>query len=479
MPCGHLAVFCERKEDGGMSGNVHAEKGRNTNDFSQGSISRNILRLAVPMTMAQLINVLYSIVDRIYIGHIPHASAQALTGIGLCLPIITIITAFANLFGMGGAPLCSIARGGHEEKRAEKVMGNSFTMLLVSGAVLMIVCLVFKEPLLYLFGASDATYPYADQYISIYLCGTLFVMTSLGMNNFINAQGFGKMGMLTVLLGAVLNIILDPALIFGLGMGVRGAAIATVISQGASALWVFKFLTGRKAVQKLTRNAMKPDPGLIKEITLLGTSGFVMSVTNGTVQIVCNAVLARYGGDLYVGIMTVINSVREIITMPVTGLTSGAQPVIGCNYGAGCYDRVKSAIKFMSIGCIVFSLAVWAVLFFEPRFFLHLFTQEKELIEAGIPAMRIYFCGIFMMALQFAGQSTYVALNRPKQAVFFSLFRKVIIVVPLTLLLPMIGGLGTSGVFLAEPVSNIVGGTASFVTMLVTVWPKLKEDKAK
>ena len=449
----------------------------NANDFSKGSIARNIMDLAVPMTLAQLINVMYSIVDRIYIGYLPQASAQALTGIGLCLPIITIITAFANLFGMGGAPLCSIARGGHEEKRAEKVMGNSFTMLLISGAVLMAACLLFKEPLLYLFGASEATYPYADQYITIYICGTLFVMTSLGMNNFINAQGFGKTGMLTVLLGAVMNIILDPVFIFGLGMGVRGAAAATILSQGASALWVFRFLTGKKALLKLSGKSMKLEAGLVKEITLLGTSGFVMSVTNGTVQIVCNAVLARHGGDLYVGIMTVINSVREIITMPVTGLTSGAQPVIGYNYGAGCYGRVKSAIKFMSIGCIVFSLAVWAVLFFEPRFFLHLFTQETELIEAGIPAMRIYFCGIFMMALQFAGQSTYVALNRPKQAVFFSLFRKVIIVVPLTLLLPLIGGLGTNGVFLAEPVSNIVGGTASFVTMLITVWPGLKENR--
>lgn len=448
----------------------------NANDFSKGSIARNIMDLAVPMTLAQLINVMYSIVDRIYIGHLPQASAQALTGIGLCLPIITIITAFANFFGMGGAPLCSIARGGHEEKRAEKVMGNSFTMLLISGAVLMAVCLLFKEPLLYLFGASEATYPYADQYITVYICGTLFVMTSLGMNNFINAQGFGKTGMLTVLLGAVMNIILDPVFIFGLGMGVRGAAAATILSQGASALWVFRFLTGKKALLKLTGKSMKLEAGLVKEITLLGTSGFVMSVTNGTVQIVCNAVLARHGGDLYVGIMTVINSVREIITMPVTGLTSGAQPVIGYNYGAGCYGRVKSAIRFMSIGCIVFSLAVWAVLFFEPRFFLHLFTREKELIEAGIPAMRIYFCGIFMMALQFAGQSTYVALNRPKQAVFFSLFRKVIIVVPLTLLLPLIGGLGTNGVFLAEPVSNVVGGTASFVTMLITVWPGLKEE---
>ena len=449
----------------------------NANDFSKGSIARNIMDLAVPMTLAQLINVMYSIVDRIYIGHLPQASAQALTGIGLCLPIITIITAFANFFGMGGAPLCSIARGGHEEKRAEKVMGNSFTMLLISGAVLMAVCLLFKEPLLYLFGASEATYPYADQYITVYICGTLFVMTSLGMNNFINAQGFGKTGMLTVLLGAVMNIILDPVFIFGLGMGVRGAAAATILSQGASALWVFRFLTGKKALLKLTGKSMKLEAGLVKEITLLGTSGFVMSVTNGTVQIVCNAVLARHGGDLYVGIMTVINSVREIITMPVTGLTSGAQPVIGYNYGAGCYGRVKSAIRFMSIGCIVFSLAVWAVLFFEPRFFLHLFTREKELIEAGIPAMRIYFCGIFMMALQFAGQSTYVALNHPKQAVFFSLFRKVIIVVPLTLLLPLIGGLGTNGVFLAEPVSNVVGGTASFVTMLITVWPGLKEER--
>lgn len=447
------------------------------NDFSRGSIARHIFGLALPMTVAQLINVLYSVVDRIYIGHLPHASAQALTGIGLCLPIITIISAFANLFGMGGAPLCSIARGGHEEKRAQNVMGNSFSMLIVSGGVLMMLCLIFKRPILYLFGASSDTFSYADQYITIYLIGTLFVMTSLGMNNFINAQGFGRMGMLTVLLGAVMNIILDPIFIFVFGLGVRGAAIATVISQGASAVWVLRFLTGKKALLRLTRESLKLNFALVKEITLLGTSGFVMSVTNGTVQIVCNAVLARHGGDLYVGIMTVINSVREIITMPVTGLTSGAQPVIGYNYGAGCYKRVKSAIKFMTAGCIIFSVVMWAVLFFEPRFFLHLFTQEQELIANGISAMRIYFCGIFMMSLQFAGQSTYVALNRPKQAVFFSLFRKVIIVVPLTLLLPMVGDLGTNGVFLAEPISNVIGGTASFATMLVTVWPALKGKK--
>ena len=447
----------------------------NENDFSKGSIVRHILSFAVPMTLAQLINVLYSVVDRIYIGHLPHASAEALTGIGLCLPIITIISAFANLFGMGGAPLCSIARGGHEEKRAQTVMGNSFSMLLATGAVLMILCLALKRPILYLFGASEATYGYANDYITIYLLGTIFVMVSLGMNNFINAQGFGKMGMLTVLLGAVMNIVLDPVLIFGFDMGVRGAAIATVISQGASALWVFTFLTGRRALFKLTRESMKLKAKLVKDITFLGTSGFVMSVTNGTVQIVCNAVLARYGGDLYVGIMTVINSVREIATLPLNGLTSGAQPVMGYNYGAGCYKRVKSAIRFITAVGVVFSLILWAVVFLEPRFFLHLFTSEQELIEKGIPALKIYFCGIFMMALQFVGQSTNVALNRPKQAVFFSLFRKVIIVVPLTILLPMIGGLGTDGVFWAEPVSNVVGGTACFVTMLVTVWPTLRE----
>lgn len=448
------------------------------NDFSTGSVVRHILSLAAPMTLAQLINVLYSVVDRIYIGHLPHASAQALTGIGLCLPIITIISAFANLFGMGGAPLCSIARGGHEEERAQKVMGNSFAMLLMTGTVLMVLCLIFREPVLYLFGASKDTFGYADAYITIYLLGTVFVMTSLGMNNFINAQGFGKMGMMTVLLGAVLNIILDPVLIFGLGMGVRGAAIATVVSQGVSAAWVFCFLTGKKALFRLTRESMHLNLKLVKEITFLGTSGFVMAVTNGTVQIVCNAVLARYGGDIYVGIMTVINSVREIASLPLNGLTSGAQPVMGYNYGAGCFRRVRSAIRFITAAGIAFSLIIWIIVFVEPWFFLHLFTQEQELITGGIPAMKIYFCGFFMMALQFVGQSTYVALNRPKQAVFFSLFRKVIIVVPLTILLPMFGNLGTDGVFWAEPVSNVIGGTACFVTMMITVWPTLKEASA-
>ncbi|QDW75458.1 MATE family efflux transporter [Lachnospiraceae bacterium KGMB03038] len=444
-------------------------------DFSQGSVAANILRLALPMTLAQLINVLYNIVDRIYIGHLPNTSTQALTGIGLTLPVITIITAFANLFGMGGAPLFSIARGARETERAKWIMGNSFSLLLLSGVVIAGVCLLFRKPLLYLFGASDITYPYANDYITIYLLGTLFVMVSLGMNNFINAQGFGVTGMLTVSIGAILNLVLDPLFIFVFHMGVQGAAIATVLSQCISAIWVLHFLTGNKVLIKLSKKYFRLQKGLIKEITSLGLSGFVMSITNGSVQIICNATLQKYGGDLYVGIMTVLNSVREIINMPVTGLTSGAQPIMSFNYGAGKYKRVKTAISFTTIACILFTLVMWALLFFFPRFFIHLFNSEPALLREGVPAMHLYFFGIFMMALQFAGQSTFVALGYSRQAVFFSLLRKAVIVIPLTIWLPTIAGLGTNGVFLAEPISNFIGGSACFITMMFTVWKKLKD----
>lgn len=447
------------------------------NDFSKGSVAKNILGLAIPMTLAQLVNVLYSVVDRVYIGHIPNTSSHALTGIGLTLPIITIITAFSNLFGMGGAPLCSIARGSGQHERAEKIMGNSFSLLLISGIILMLFCLIFKKPMLYLFGASDETFPFADAYLSIYLCGTLFVMVSLGMNNFINAQGFGRVGMFTVMIGAALNLVLDPIFIFLFHMGVQGAAVATVLSQLASALFVLRFLTGEKAVYRLSRKTMRLDRKITGEITALGTSGFIQSVTNGLVQIACNATLQQYGGDLYVGIMTVINSVREIMNMPVNGLSSGAQPVIGFNYGAGEYKRVKTAIRFTTAAGIVITLVCWFFLFFFPEFFLRLFTSEESLIVDGIPSMKIYFFGIFMMALQFAGQCTFVALGKSRQAVFFSLFRKVIIVVPLTLFLPKI--FGVNGVFMAEPVSNFIGGTACFVTMMLTVWPALKTEEKK
>ena len=450
---------------------------RQKHDFSKGSIVGNIMSLAVPMTLAQLINVLYNIVDRIYIGRIPDHATASLTGLGLCLPVISMVMAFANLFGMGGAPLCSIERGRGRQDEAERIMGNSFCLMLLFGVILTVLGLAFKRPMLYLFGASDQTFSYADGYVSIYLLGSVFVMIGLGMNSFINSQGFGKVGMMTVLLGAAANIALDPVFIFTLNMGVQGAALATVISQGLSAAWILLFLTGPKTILKLKKKCMKLERRRVRDIVALGLSGFTMSITNSLVQIMYNATLQTYGGDLYVGVMTVINSVREVVSMPVQGVTQSAQPVMGYNYGAGEYRRVKQAIAFTSAVAIVYTTAVWLLVHGFPEFFIRIFNQDRDLIEAGIPAMQIYYFGFFLMSLQFAGQAAFVALGKAKYAVFFSIFRKVIIVIPLIWLLPRLAGLGTKGVFAAEPVSNLIGGTACFAVMLATLLPELKEDK--
>ena len=449
---------------------------KSDNDFSKGSISSNIIKLALPMTLAQLINILYNVVDRMYIGRIPDASSLALTGVGVTFPIITIIMAFANLFGMGGSPLCSIERGKGDNEKAEKIMGNSFAMLILTGIIITIICLIIKKPLLYMFGASDSTFTYADNYISIYLIGSVFVMISLGMNSFINAQGFAKIGMMTVLLGAVANIILDPIFIFLFNMGVSGAALATLISQFLSALWVLKFLLSSKSILKLKRKNFTLDFNLVLKITYLGFSGFIMALTNSIVQIVCNISLQMYGGDLYVGIMTVINSIREIIMMPVNGITNGSQPVMSFNYGAKKYNRVKSAIKFTSISCIVYTTGIWIILKLFPVFFIRLFNNNPDLLSKGISCMGIYFFGFFMMSFQFAGQATFVALGKSKQAIFFSLLRKIIIVVPLTVLLPKLFNLGIIGVFMAEPISNFIGGIACYSTMMFTVWKSLSDE---
>lgn len=443
------------------------------NDFTQGNIVGNILKLAIPMTLAQLINVLYSIIDRIFIGRIPENATLALTGLGLCLPITSIVMAFANLFGMGGAPLCSIERGRGNEEEAEKIMGNSFVLMLAFGVVLTILGLIFKKPLLYMFGASDATYPYAAQFAEIYLLGTIFVMVGLGMNSFINSQGFGTIGMMTVLMGAVVNIILDPIFIFTLDMGVRGAAFATVIAQFLSAVWTVRFLTGKKTILKLKYSCFRLDKYRVKSIVGLGMSGFTMAVTNSVVQVMYNVSLQQYGGDLYVGVMTIINSIREVISMPVRGITNSAQPVMGYNYGASEYGRVKRAIVFTSVIPIIYTTAAWGLIHGYPEFFIRIFNHDPELIQAGVPAMRIYYFGFFFMSLQFAGQSIFVALGKARQAVFFSIFRKVIIVAPLIILLPILLSNGTSGVFMAEPISNVIGGGACFITMYFTVWREL------
>ena len=438
-------------------------------------MARNIIHMAVPMTVAQLINILYNVVDRMYLGRLP--GHLALTGLGLCLPIISILMGFANLCGMGGAPLCSIHRGRGETDEAERIMGNSFTLLILFGLSMTGLCLAFRSPILYLFGASDLTFPYANDYLTIYILGTVFVMVGLGMNPFINSQGFSRMGMMTVTVGAVVNIVLDPVFIFGMDMGVRGAALATVISQGCSAVWVLRFLTGRRAILRLRLSALRLHAGRVKRILSLGSSGFAMSMTNSLVQVLCNATLQAWGGELYVGVMTVINSIREVISMPVQGITNGCQPVLGYNYGAGEYRRVRQGIRFTTALTMAYSLVVWLLVLLFPEFLIRIFNNEPDLIAAGIPAFRIYFATFFCMSFQFIGQSVFVGLGRSRQAVFFSLLRKAFIVAPLTLLLPALG-LGVDGVFLAEPISNVVGGLACLLTMYAVVYRPLGKMKS-
>lgn len=458
----------------------HRTAGGGQVDFSSPNIRRSVLAVTAPMLVAQLLNLLYNIVDRIYIGKIPGQGTLALAGLGLCFPVVTLITAFSNLFGVGGAPLCSIARGQKDLKTARAIMANSWFMLVVCGVVLTVLGIALHKPLLYLFGASDDTYPVAAQYMTIYLLGTVFVMISLGLNPYINSQGFARIGMLTVLLGAVTNIILDPILIFGLGLGVRGAAIATVFSQLLSAIWVMRFLTGPKAELRLILRGFRPDGRLIRRIVALGTSTFVMSFTDSLVQVVCNSTLRSYGGDLYISVMTVINSVRQIAQTPALALSDGGSPVISYNYGARMAGRVRAAIRFMTQLGFGYTLLIWALISLFPAAFIRIFNQDPELLAAAVPALQIYFFGFFMMAFQFSGQSVFKSLNKAKLAIFFSLLRKAIIVVPLTLLLPHVAGLGVKGVFLAEPVSNFVGGLACYITMRLTVMPELSAmERAK
>ena len=436
-------------------------------DFSQGPVWRRILDQAGPLIVAQLVHLLYNVVDRIYLGHMGDGGGMALTGVGLTFPIVTLIMGFAALFGTGGVPLFSIARGAGDEARARRILGNSFTLQLVSSALLMVVGYLFMRPILFAFGASEDSFVYAKAYLDVYLVGTAFSMIATGLNGYINAQGFPRIGMLSIVIGAAANIALDPVFIFALGMGVKGAALATVISQGLSALWVLRFLTGQKAIIPLKRENMTLDGQVVRDIAKLGTANFIMQGTTCLVQIACNATLQQFGGDLYVGVMTVVNSVREIFLLPVNGITSGSQPVISYNYGARRYDRVLSGIRFNTLIGAGYTLVAWLLVLLLPRLWFGIFSDDPAMTEAGVEALRIYFFGFVCMALQFAGQSAFTALGDAPHAILFSLLRKANIVVPLTLLLPRLG-FGVKGVFLAEPVSNAVGGTACYLTMRLT-----------
>lgn len=441
------------------------------NDFSKGSVRRAILMQSGPLLIAQLIQLLYNVVDRVYIGRIPGVQGAALTGVGIVFPVISLITAFTDWFGVGGAPIFSIARGAGDRERARRLLGTTAWLLLWGSILITLLGILFVQPILYLFGASDATYPYAADYLRIYILGTVFFMCSSGLNYFINAQGFPKFGMMTTLLGAALNIVLDPILIFGMGWGVRGAAIATVLSQTVSAAWVFRFLLSGRADYRLECTLIRGDRRLLREILTLGFSGFIMKATNSLVQVVCNVQLRRFGGDLYVGIITIINSIRSIIELPLMAVTHGSQPVLAYQYGAKSFRRLRQGIAFQFLCGILYSLLVWLAVLRFPRFFVGIFTNSTEMLTHGVEAVRIYFASFIFMVGQSGSQTVFVSLGKSRRAIFFSMLRKVVIVVPLTLLLPCF--MGVNGVFAAEPVSNLLGGSAAFLTMYFTVYRKL------
>lgn len=442
------------------------------NDFSVGSIPRTITKLAIPMIAAMLVNALYSIVDRIYIGHLPEVGQTALTGIGLCFPITMIVAAFSYLVGNGGGPLTSILRGSKDQEGAEKVLGNSITLLVILGVAIPVICLLVKEPVLYLFGASDVTYPYANEYITIYLSGSLAVMLTMGLNPFLTAQGFTKVGMMTVIIGAVCNIILDPVFIFVFDMGVSGAALATVISQTVSAVWIVVFLLGKKNLIRVRRRNLLLERGVVARITGLGVSNFIMNITEAAISAVFNASLSRFGGDIYVTVMTVASSVTQVTFMPMSGFAQGAQPVTGYNYGAGEYDRVKQSFWFLTKLCVVYAICVWLLLMIFPGFIIGIFNGDPAFLETAIPVFRVFFCMNFVMAFQIAAQNTFVALGEAKKATFFALFRKVILLIPLILILPRVG-LGITGVFVAEPVADTISAATCFTTFLLTAYGSL------
>ena len=485
-------------------------------DFRNGRILSNVLQSMLPMLVAQVLSLLYSIVDRIYIGRIPGEGTAALGGVGLCFPIIIMVTAFTNLFGLGGAPLCSIARGRGDLRRASGIMNTAFSMLVLTGAVITVAGELFAAPLLRLFGATDGNLPHALAYLHIYLIGTIFTMLATGLNPYINAQGFASTGMLTVVIGAVTNILLDPLFIFVFGMGVRGAALATILSQILSAFFVLRFLTGEKAELRLTpvqdlrelpanlarrgiagtdqtgitgfddsadrgtssspygRYSGSEYRSTVLDIAGLGSSAFVMQFTNSLVSIVCNSTLSQYGGEIMISVYTIISSVRQVLETPVIAIGEGTSPVISFNYGARRPDNVRKAMLLMAVMGIGYTFVVWILIERFPAFFISMFSADAALMKDAIPALHLYFFAFIFQSLQYTGQTTFKALGKKKQAIFFSLFRKVVMVVPLTLLLPGVFHFGADGVFMAEPISNAVGGSACLITMLLIVLPELK-----
>lgn len=438
---------------------------RNDEKLGTAPLGRLMLSLALPTVLAQLINVLYNVVDRIYIGHMQGDGNLALTGVGVTLPIITLIAAFSAFAGAGGAPLAAIELGKKDERKASLIMGNSAWLLVFFSIVLTIGFLIFKVPILYAFGASSKTIAYANDYITIYLLGTIFVQLALGLNAFISGQGAAKAAMLSVLIGAVINIVLDPIFIFALHLGVRGAALATVISQFVSAVWVVSFLKSKRSVLYL--KLVRPDKSLILKIAALGIAPFVMQSTESLVTITFNTGLQRYGGDLYVGSMSILMSIMQLIVIPVNGITQGVQPIVSYNYGAGNRLRVKETVIRLVSVCLLGTLILAGVAIFCPGIYASMFTNDAELVALTCRIMPIFFLGIAIFGIQAACQSTFLALGQAKVSLFIATLRKIILLIPLALILPKF--LGVKGIYIAEPVSDVISVIVTSVLCVITL----------
>lgn len=435
-------------------------------DLGKESIGKLIFKLSTPAIIAQLVNVLYNIVDRIFIGRMTDGDI-AMAGVGVAFPIILIVSAFSALVGMGGAPLAAIKMGEKDNEGAEKILSNSFMLLIILSIILTVGFSIFKEPILWTFGASNATIGYAVDYISIYLLGTIFVQISLGMNQYINTQGFANIGMLTVVIGAVINVILDPILIFGLNLGVKGAALATITAQGISAIWVLKFLLGKKSILKIRKKFLKLEKKIIFNIVSLGISPFIMQSTESIVLISLNSQLAKYGGDLAIGAMTIMSSIMQIVLQPTMGLTQGAQPIMSYNYGAKQIDRVKKTFKICLAICFLYTTIMWSLLMIMPQVFVSIFNNDSALMEITKWSIRIYFAGIFIFGIQIACQQTFLALGQAKISLVLALLRKVLLLIPLIFILPLFMKNQLFAVFLAEPVADIIAALTTMICFIV------------
>lgn len=436
---------------------------KDKNFLANEPIGKLLFKLAIPTVMAQFINMLYNIVDRIYIGHIPNVGSLALTGVGVCLPLIMIVSAFAALIGSGGAPRASIEMGRNNISLAEKILGNCFSLQIIISVILTILLLLFNKEMLLAFGASENTIEYANSYMNLYAIGTIFVQLTLGMNMFITAQGFAKTGMLSVLIGAVFNIILDPIFIFLFNMGVKGAALATIISQAFSCIWVLNFLFGYKSTLKIKKKNLLLQKSVIIPCITLGTSTFVMQSSESIISVCFNSSLLKYGGDIAVGAMTILTSVMQFALLPLQGLGQGAQPIISYNFGAGNVDRVKNTYKLLLKVSLCFSSILWGLVMLFPQIFAGMFTSNAELLEFTKNAIRIYMAVIFLFGIQIACQMTFTSIGNAKASIIVAVTRKFILLLPLIYIMPLLFSENqTMAVYLAEPVADFIAVTFTF-----------------